>query len=242
MLTENEISTQLYLHDRESSLGIFILRCRDAKIQNKALAIKCGERITAKDFIVTPQEELFALFFNSEKIAVVEMTILELRAHREELAKIAFEARARLAAVDDEDRTRKARTTKEKGPTGFSTSLQTDEVTTDAINRIKERQKKMSKQEKLVDQMVKLGMDRKDAEAKVSAGTILARIKGMEMKKKSDDNNAASAPAFVNPFGPKPSSPAPVEVSIIEETNTVVIREAEISPAKPAGFINPFAK
>jgi len=214
-----------------------------AKQANRRICIECGERITTKDFIVTPQEELFALFFNSEKQAVSEMTMLELRAHREELAKIAFEARARLTAVDDEDRIRKAKSHKEKGATGFSTSLQTDEITTDAINRIKERQKKISKQEKLVDQMVKLGMDRKDAEAKVSAGTILARIKSMASNKKNDDNNAAPTPAFVNPFGPKPPiAPPPVEVTIVEETNTVVIRETELAPEKPTGFINPFTK
>src|SRR5260221_11654525 len=56
---------------------------------------------------VTPQEELFSLLFNHEKVLVKDMDVLTLRAHREELAKIAFEARARLTAVDDEEQDRK---------------------------------------------------------------------------------------------------------------------------------------
>lgn len=56
---------------------------------------------------LTAQEELFSELFNHEKILVKDMDTLMLRAHREELAKIAFEARARLTAVDDEDNERK---------------------------------------------------------------------------------------------------------------------------------------
>src|ERR1700747_1784259 len=79
---------------------------------------------------MTPQEELFSQLFNHEKILVKDMDTLTLRAHREELAKIAFEARARLTAADDEEKTRK----KGDKPEGFKRSLNTDETTTNAIN------------------------------------------------------------------------------------------------------------
>src|SRR6266850_1991034 len=81
---------------------------------------------------MTPQEELFSQLFNHEKVLVKDMDTLTLRAHREELAKIAFEARARLTAVDDEDNTRKKNN--DKKPKGFERSLNTDETTTNAIN------------------------------------------------------------------------------------------------------------
>ena len=234
MLTEKEIAIQLYLHERESELGNFILRCMAADVSNRAAFIKSGMDVTGL-FIVTPQEELFADFFNNEKILAADMSILELRAHREELSKIAFEARARLTAVDDEERTRKAKAQKEKGPTGFSTSLQTDEITTNAINRVRERQKKLTKQEKTVEGLVKMGMDRKEAEKLVSAGTILARLK------EKIDNPTVEPPStpFMNPFGPK--TPAPVEVNINEDTNAVIIKEEQSTePTKPT--FNPFKK
>ncbi len=124
---------------------------------------------------MTPQEELFAELFNHEKILVRDMEMLELRAHREELTKIAFEARARLTAVDDEDRMREKKSSTK--PLGFERSLNTDETTTNAINAIKDRQKRMSKQEKIQAGLEKLGISSTDAAKLMSAGTILGRIK-----------------------------------------------------------------
>lgn len=241
MLRDKDIEIQLYLHSQEAGLGIFTLRCMQAKIINKAACIKHRIWFDAEtEFLVTPQEELFAEFFNSEKAVVADMSILELRAHREELAKIAFEARARLTAVDDEERSRKAKAQREKGPTGFSTSLQTDEITSEAINRVKERQKKLTKQEKTVEGLVKLGMDRKDAEKLVSAGTILARIKD-KAAIQAPINSELSRPV-INPFAKKEEQPKH-EISIIEETNTVVIRdEHPEQPTNQSTFKNPFAK
>lgn len=185
---------------------------------------------------MTPQEELFAHFFNDEKGIVGEMDTLTLRAHREELAKIAFEARARLTAVDDEERARKAKARKESGPTGFSTSLTTDDVTSDAINAVKKRAARMSKMDKIKAGLAKLGIDTKDADSIMSAGTILGRVKGEAV--------ANTAPVkIVNPFA-KPAEPVAVatDVQINEETNTVVVKTEEVKPEEPKAFINPFAK
>src|ERR1035437_5788982 len=137
------------------------------------------------DITVTPQEELFAELFNHEKSLVKDMDVLTLRAHREELSKIAFEARARLTAVDDEDNDRKKLSNPKgsKGPHGFERSVNTDETTTNAISVIKERQTKLSKKEQVLAGLKKLyamtGSDvsNGEAEKKLLAGTILARIK-----------------------------------------------------------------
>jgi len=192
---------------------------------------------------MTPQEELFAGFFRDEKMQIKDMSILEMRSHREELAKIAFEARARLTAVDDEERERKSKARKESGVTGFSTSLQTDELTSNAINKIKDRTKKLNKQEKTLQGLIKMGMDPKDAEKLMSAGTILARVRATEQKSGKEPEAATS---FNNPFKPQTEELAQlIEVAISEETTTVVITKTEPEPiqvSSQSGFVNPFSK
>lgn len=147
---------------------------------------------------MTPQEQLFSELFNHEKSLVKDMDTLTLRAHREELSKIAFEARVRLTAVDDEDKHRK----KDNKPTGFSRSVNTDENTTNAINTIRERQKKLTKAEKIQAGLEKLGISTADAAKLMSAGAILARIKDKTSKDiltKSDTPVEEPKPVF-NPF------------------------------------------
>jgi hypothetical protein len=107
------------------------------------------------DTTVTPQEELFAELFNHEKSLVKDMDVLTLRAHREELSKIAFEARARLTAVDDEENDRK-KLARPKGAQGFERSINTDETTTNAISVIQARQTKLSKKEQVLAGLKKL--------------------------------------------------------------------------------------
>ena len=149
--------------------------------------------------IMTPQEELFSQLFNHEKLLVKDMEILELRAHREELSKIAFEARARLTAVDDEERGRKKKNGEVRG---FERSLNTDETSTNAINTIKDRQKRMSKVEKIQAGLEKLGISTADAAKLMSAGTILGRIKNAKGLIESPKTENPSAPIF-NPFEKK---------------------------------------
>lgn len=145
---------------------------------------------------MTPQEELFKELFNHETVLVKDMDTLSLRAHREELAKIAFEARARLSAVDNEEKNRKPK----KDDKGFAHSINGDEVASEAINTVKERQKRLTKQEKLLEGMMKLpGMDRKTAEALMSAGTI----KG-QLDKKKEVETKSEVKVF-NPFEKKES-------------------------------------
>jgi len=188
---------------------------------------------------MTPQEELFASFFNAEKAFVKDMSILELRAHREELAKIAFEARARLTAVDDEDRDRTAK----KKTKGFSTSLQTDEVTTAAINTIKIRGERQSKAEKLHAGLVRLGIDPHAATQLMSAGTALAQIK------KSQNATTEEIKIVTNPFASrsvdennedkKEQTISTINVTITENDSVIITKTEEIE--KPA-FVNPFKR
>jgi hypothetical protein len=165
-----------------------------------------------KENIVTPQEELFAKFFNAEKVLVKDMDVLALRAHREELSKIAFEARARLTAVDDEERARKPK--KDGKATGFSASLEPDSIASDAINTVRDRQKRLTKQEKLLENLKRLGIDTKDAESIMSSGKIKAHLDSKEKAEAAssavqghgdDHKQAVEMPSkeFFNPFAKK---------------------------------------
>ena len=49
---------------------------------------------------MTPQEELFAKFFNHKVELVKDMDVLQLRAHLEEMSMIVFKAKAEYQAVD----------------------------------------------------------------------------------------------------------------------------------------------
>lgn len=175
---------------------------------------------------MTSAEELFAKFFSGEKMLVQSMDDLQLRAHREELQKIAFEARARLTAVDDEGRERGAKRKK-----GFQTSVEVDEASSDLINTVKERQKKLTKIERLVEKLMEMpGITREDAERMVSAGHQL------ELRERKKEVVSAS-PAVQKPFSANPfSSTATAQ----EETVTSPL-EKEPKEEKPS-FTNPFAK
>ena len=148
----------------------------------------------------TPQEELFQHFFSNEKVLVKNMSLLELRSHREELSKIAFEARARMTAIDDEENDRKKKSSDGK-PTGFSRSVNGDDKATNLINTVKERQKKLTKNEKLEAGLAKLlGGDNRAAAAIMSAGKILAQVKQIKTLEKTEQKSEAK---MFNPFEKK---------------------------------------
>lgn len=143
-------------------------------VTNQIVALKTIERGIFLQFEIginmTEQEKLFQDFYNHEKLLVKDMDIHKLREHREELSKIAFEAKARLVAADDETRERTAKT---KGKE-WLTSVQGDQVSSDAINVIETRKKRMSKMDKLRADLQKIeGMTEE---------TINEMIRGMEKK------------------------------------------------------------
>lgn len=126
---------------------------------------------------MTPSEELYAKIFSGHAPVVAQMSDLDLNAHREELAKIIFEAKACIGAADSEITERKKRKRKADGPTGFERNLNIDETSSDAINTIKERQKKLTAMEKIQKKLMEIpGMDAGFAEGVTSARNIKAQI------------------------------------------------------------------
>jgi hypothetical protein len=153
--------------------------------------------------LMTPQEELFSQLFNHEKLLVKDMDTLSLRAHREELSKIAFEARARLTAVDDEDNDRKKkRSNGEAKPSGFERSLNIDETTTNAINTLKEKQKRLSKADKIREGLEKLGIASDAVDKIMSAKNMLSQVQKTQNHTKPAEEPKEAKPVF-NPFGKK---------------------------------------
>lgn len=105
---------------------------------------------------MTPQEELYAKFYNEHKILVRDMDIAQLRENRETLSLIALEAKAKVVAADDELRERKATTSKRDWL--VSDSQQPYDVSA-AINVVKTRQARMSKMDKMRADLKKANLD-----------------------------------------------------------------------------------
>lgn len=112
--------------------------------------------LVAKELNMTKDEELFASFYNHEKILVKDMDHIALKEHREELQKIAFEAKARLVAADDEARERKAKTANKQW---LVTETKPDLNVSDAINAVRQRAVRMTKMDKLRKQLEDAGID-----------------------------------------------------------------------------------
>ena len=103
---------------------------------------------------MTEQEELYSKFYNKGKLLVADMDVTQLREHRETLSQIAFEAKATLAAADDELRERKAKSSV-KSKEWLVTPTQSDLTTSDAINAVAIRKARMSKMDKLRQDLLK---------------------------------------------------------------------------------------
>lgn len=200
----------------------FRIQCLTARQSNKTICeqYKLTYLEGIRLFTMTPQEELFSKLFNHEKSLVKDMDDVTLRSHREELSRIAFEARARLSAADDEEKTRKPKAIK-----GFSRSVKTDDVTSDAINHIVERTKEQKKADKFLEGMAKLGISNDVAMSMLSAGTIKAHL-----EKK---NGAGETVQPTLPIGStNPERQAAIDKAV-EEINT---------PKSITPFVNPFSE
>lgn len=98
-------------------------------------------------------EDLFAKFYNHEKILIANMSSDEFKAHEEELAKVAFEAKARLTAVVDKKREDNAKLRSSQKEWLMPRSGAEDALVSDAINAVGQRKKRMNKIEKLNEQL-----------------------------------------------------------------------------------------
>lgn len=157
---------------------------------------------------MTPQEELFAKFYNHEKVLVKDMDIVQLREHREELQKIAFEAKARLVAADDENRERKAKTANKEW---LVTDAKPDYDVSSAINVVKKRAERMSKMDKLRDQLAKAGID--EATIKEMVGNLEkkatdSKLKTVTFHKPSDEIAVVQVKVEQNNEPREPFNPA----------------------------------
>jgi hypothetical protein len=135
---------------------------------------------------MTPDEELFATYYNRGKIQVSSMDDTGLREHREQLRKIATEAKAHLIAADDEIRERQAK----KGNKDWLVTTDTSQSVSDAINVVEKRRARMSKMDKLKQQLIDLGMD--DETIRQTIGGLERRateqrLKSVTFKKKTTE-------------------------------------------------------
>jgi len=147
--------------------------CADYKCREPRPSIVADDELTRlvreKNMSET-NAELHAKFFNHEAILVKDMDINQLRKHRDELAMIAFEARARLTAIDGEERVRNAKLSVEQRSWLVSSDIPDPNVT-DAIEAVKKRKERMSKADKLKETMLSIGMDIDDV------NELMARVK-----------------------------------------------------------------
>lgn len=154
----------------ELELAEFELKVFKAQQQNRHYYRKY--RINFEGQQMDEKERLYMKIFSDTVVLVSEKSDLELEAFREELAEIIKTAKAQYSAVDH---VKRERSSKRKLASGFFTSVQTDDITEEAIHNINERAKKLSKQEKLIENLIKnVGMSREDATKMVSATTVLA--------------------------------------------------------------------
>lgn len=155
---------------------------------------------------MTQSEEKFAKLYNPYKTEIKDLTDLELRARREELADIAFSARVYLSAVDHTLSERKP-----KGPQGFSHSVNVDDTTSDAINAVKQRQKNMTQAEKIALSLSKVkGMDPKFIEKLMSSRNLLDATQNRVQNHtkpavpgsvhRDGDGDGDNSKPFINPF------------------------------------------
>lgn len=126
---------------------------------------------------MTEREDLFVKFYNAEKILVKDMDSVQLREHREQLSQIALEAKARLQADDDESRERNAKSKNKEWQLSDS-SVQSN---SDAINAPKIRKERMTKLDKMKEQLINAGIDEE---------TVAEMMKNMERKATEKDVKA----------------------------------------------------
>ncbi len=97
-------------------------------------------------------------FFNSGMILYSQMEFTQRREWRDKLADIILEARANLSAADRVD----AEESSKLGPDGRAWLITNDEGGSDKLNAPKIRKERMSKMDKLAEDMAKLGLNKDD--------------------------------------------------------------------------------
>jgi hypothetical protein len=188
---------------------------------------------------MTPQEKLHAKLFYHETLLVKDMDTLTLRAHIEELSHIAFEARARHGAATAEEH---KRAKGDKKAQGFQRSLNTDPTTSDAINIIKERQKKLTKAEQLKKNLEQIYKDMGLANAAAEAEKVMSARNIAGVVKAPNSTPIPVEPkgpgVISNPFARKREEQQNIQAAI----DSIVNAPEPSAPIEKKAPFNPFAK
>jgi hypothetical protein len=170
------------------------------------------------------REQKYATLFNKKQMLVKDMDLLQIRAFREEMESIAFEAKVSIYAADEREKAL-LKQNKPSKPTGFQRNVNVDETTTNAINAVKDRQKKLSKADKIREGLLKLGIDPAAADKILSARNIQTEL---------------SKPKVVNTKKPNAQMDKVWQPIRISEAVEQIMKIEPKVPAKPVN--NPFAR
>ena len=155
-------------------------------------------------YIMNDSEELFSKFYNHQRVLICDMDMDSLREHRDELSKIAFEAKARLRAAEDEVRERAAKSGKKE----WLVNTDTNQSTSDAIRDIKVRKDRMSKIDKIRQQLLSAGIDDATVKEMVTNMERKATEKNLKLitfngpSIKTTDTHTTQPPESIIPFNP----------------------------------------
>lgn len=133
---------------------------------------------------MTDREELYKKIFAEKRIIAMQLTPIQRKEHREQLSLIAFEAKVAINAYDDADREERARVNGESRNWLISADYSPDVEA--SIAAVKQRKERMSKADKLLQQLKSLGIEGAEdmiatIEAKATESGIAA-IKSTESK------------------------------------------------------------
>jgi len=154
-------------------------------------------------------EDLFSKFYKDEKVLISSMSSEDFILHEQELAKIAFEAKARLTAVVDHKREENAKLRANQKEWLVPRSDAEDQLVSDAINTVNTRKKRMNKIEKLdsmlsgfVDEetrkQIVQNIERKATDKQVNlisfVKTKVEETKKEDAESKAEENNVEKKP------------------------------------------------
>lgn len=120
--------------------------------------------------MASDDKDLFIRLFAAEKLLIADMDMVTLSSRKEELRTIIIQAKIRTAAIDDEERNRKAKMSAEQREWLLSGDGNDPNVT-DAIKTVKKRAERMSKADKLQKDLAGLGIDTAEIQGLMSKVT-----------------------------------------------------------------------
>lgn len=131
---------------------------------------------------MTPNEELHAKFFSEEAALVINMNDADLEEHIQELESIAREAKARILAGSQEQRTRRA---KAGNKSWRVEPLGPDPTVSDSLNKVRQRSARMGKLDKMRAQMAALGIPDSELDQMMSKMVSQARKEPEALKQEA---------------------------------------------------------